>query len=93
MSTCFAELAPVKKSLMEKAGFKDRCSSNRLASVLVTRSAKKNKPNAGGSAFVPYSSWVTADVFKSRLRFSVSESNLLEGNVRLAMRSGNGKAA
>ncbi len=53
-------LAPVAKSLMEKAGFKVDMQSMDWQ-TLVARRAKKDPPNAGGwNAFL--TSWVTADV-------------------------------
>jgi peptide/nickel transport system substrate-binding protein len=53
-------LAPVAKSLMEKAGFKVDMQSMDWQ-TLVARRAKKDLPNAGGwNAFL--TSWVTADV-------------------------------
>ena len=53
-------LAPVAKSLMEKAGFKVDMQSMDWQSV-VARRAKKDLPNAGGwSAFL--TAWVAADV-------------------------------
>ncbi len=53
-------LAPVAKSLMEKAGFKVDMQSMDWQTV-VARRAKKDPPNAGGwNAFL--TAWVTADV-------------------------------
>lgn len=53
-------LAPVAKSLMERAGFKVDMQSMDWQSV-VARRAKKDPPNAGGwNAFL--TSWVSADV-------------------------------
>jgi len=53
-------LAPVAKSLMEKAGFKVDMQSMDWQ-TLVARRAKKDPPNAGGwNAFL--TAWVTADV-------------------------------
>jgi peptide/nickel transport system substrate-binding protein len=53
-------LAPVAKSLMEKAGFKVDMQSMDWQ-TLVARRAKKDPPNAGGwNAFM--TSWVAADV-------------------------------
>src|SRR5690349_824777 len=53
-------LAPVVKSLMEKAGFKVDMQSMDWQTV-VARRAKKDPPNAGGwNAFL--TAWVTADV-------------------------------
>jgi peptide/nickel transport system substrate-binding protein len=53
-------LAPVAKSLMEKAGFKVDMQSMDWQTV-VTRRAKKDRPNAGGwNAFL--TSWVSADI-------------------------------
>ena len=53
-------LAPVAKSLMEKAGFKVDMQSMDWQ-TLVARRAKKDPPNAGGwSAFL--TSWVSADI-------------------------------
>src|SRR6266702_6085935 len=55
-----ANLAPVAKSLMERAGFKVDMQSMDWQ-TLVARRAKKDPPNAGGwSAFL--TSWVSADV-------------------------------
>ena len=54
-------LAPVAKSLMEKAGFKVDMQSMDWQ-TLVARRAKKDPPNAGGwNAFL--TSWVSADIF------------------------------
>jgi peptide/nickel transport system substrate-binding protein len=53
-------LAPVAKSLMEKAGFKVDMQSMDWQ-TLVARRAKKDPPNAGGwNAFM--TSWVSADI-------------------------------
>jgi peptide/nickel transport system substrate-binding protein len=53
-------LAPVAKSLMEKAGFKVDMQSMDWQ-TLVARRAKKDAPSAGGwSAFL--TAWITADV-------------------------------
>ena len=53
-------LAPVAKSLMEKAGFKVDMQSMDWQTV-VARRAKKDPPNAGGwNAFL--TSWVSADI-------------------------------
>src|SRR5262245_65997612 len=53
-------LAPVAKSLMEKAGFKVDMQSMDWQ-TLVSRRAKKDAPNAGGwHAFL--TSWVAADI-------------------------------
>ncbi len=53
-------LAPVAKSLMEKAGFKVDMQSMDWQ-TLVARRAKKDPPNAGGwNAFL--TSWVSADI-------------------------------
>jgi len=53
-------LAPVAKSLMEKAGFKADMQSMDWQ-TLVARRAKRDPPNAGGwHAFL--TSWVSADI-------------------------------
>ena len=76
-------LAPVAKSLMEKAGFKVDMQSMDWQTV-VARRAKKDPPNAGGwNAFL--TSWVSADILNpgdGRLL----QCRLRQGDVRLAVR-------
>ena len=83
-------LAPVAKSLMEKAGFKVDMQSMDWQTV-VARRAKKDPPNAGGwHAFL--TSWVSADITNPDLR-RLHERRLRQGDVRLAVRRGDGEAA
>ena len=83
-------LAPVAKSLMEKAGFKVDMQSMDWQ-TLVARRAKKDPPNAGGwHAFL--TSWVSADITNPDLD-RLHQRGLRQGDVRLALRRGDGEAA
>ena len=83
-------LAPVAKSLMEKAGFKVDMQSMDWQ-TLVARRSKKDPPNAGGwHAFL--TSWVSDRHHQSDLR-RLHELRLRQGDVRLALRRGDGEAA
>ena len=83
-------LAPVAKSLMEKAGFKVDMQSMDWQ-TLVARRAKKDPPNAGGwNAFL--TSWVAADILNPVMA-GFCKCWLRQGDVRLAVRRGDGEAA
>ena len=83
-------LAPVAKSLMEKAGFKVDMQSMDWQ-TLVARRSKKDPPNAGGwHAFL--TSWVAADITNPDLH-GLHERRLRQGDVRLALRRRHGEAA
>ena len=83
-------LAPVAKSLMEKAGFKVDMQSMDWQTV-VARRAKKDPPNAGGwNAFL--TSWVSADILNPVMAGFVN-AGLRQGDVRLAVRRRDGEAA
>ena len=76
-------LAPVAKSLMEKAGFKVDMQSMDWQ-TLVARRAKKDPPNAGGwNAFL--TSWVSADILNPVMA-GFCQCGLRQGDVRLAVR-------
>ena len=83
-------LAPVAKSLMEKAGFKVDMQSMDWQ-TLVARRAKKDPPSAGGwNAFL--TAWVAADVMNP-VSTGLSQLELRQGPVRLALRRDDGEAA
>ena len=83
-------LAPVAKSLMEKAGFKVDMQSMDWQ-TLVARRAKKDPPNAGGwHAFL--TSWVAADILNPD-HHRLLERGCDKAHVRLAVRRGDGEAA
>ena len=83
-------LAPVAKSLLEKAGFKVDMQSMDWQ-TLVARRAKKDPPNAGGwNVFL--TSWVAADILNP-VWHGLPERQLRQGAVRLAVRRGDGEAA
>ena len=83
-------LAPVAKSLMEKAGFKVDMQSMDWQ-TLVARRSKKDPPNAGGwHAFL--TSWVVRRHHQPDLH-GLHECRLRQGHVRLAVRCGYGEAA
>ena len=83
-------LAPVAKSLMEKAGFKVDMQSMDWQ-TLVARRAKKDPPDAGGwNAFL--TAWVAADVMNP-VSTAYRERGLRQGVVRLALRRADGEAA
>ena len=83
-------LAPVAKSLMEKAGFKVDMQSMDWQ-TLVARRAKKDPPDAGGwNAFL--TAWVTADVMNP-VSTAYVNSACDKALVRLALRREAGEAA
>ena len=83
-------LAPVAKSLMEKAGFKVDMQSMDWQ-TLVARRAKKDPPSAGGwNAFL--TAWITADVMNP-VSAAYVNSGCEEGFVRVALRCRDGEAA
>ena len=83
-------LAPVAKSLMEKAGFKVDMQSMDWQ-TLVARRAKKDPPSAGGwHAFL--TSWVSTDI-TNPIFAGFMNAGLRQGDVRLAVRRGDGEAA
>ena len=83
-------LAPVAKSLMEKAGFKVDMQSMDWQTVVARRS-KKDPPDAGGwHAFL--TSWVSADITNPILT-GFMNSACDKAHVRLAVRCGDGEAA
>ena len=83
-------LAPVAKALLEKAGFKVDMQSMDWQ-TLVARRAKKDPPNTGGwNAFL--TSWVSADILNPVVD-QLPQRHLRQGDVRLAVRSGDREAA
>ena len=83
-------LAPVAKSLMEKAGFKVDMQSMDWQ-TLVARRSKKDPPNAGGwNAFL--TSWVSADILNPG-DGGLRQCRLRQGDVRLAVRRADREAA
>ena len=83
-------LAPVAKSLMEKAGFKVDMQSMDWQ-TLVARRAKKDPPSAGGwNAFL--TAWVTADVMNP-VSAAYVNSGCDKALVRMALRRRDGEAA
>ena len=85
-----ANLAPVTKSLLEKAGFKVDVQAMDWQ-TLVTRRTKKDPPTAGGwHAFL--TSWASVDILDP-VAASFLNAALRQGDVRLALRRRDGKAA
>ena len=85
-----SNLAPVAKSLLEKAGFKVDVQAMDWQ-TLVTRRTKKDPPNAGGwHAFL--TSWASVDILDP-VAASLPQCQLRQGDVRLAVRRRDGEAA
>ena len=85
-----SNLAPVAKSLLEKAGFKVDVQAMDWQ-TLVSRRTKKDPPAAGGwHAFL--TSWASVDVLDP-VAAELPQRVLRQGDVRLAVRRRDGEAA
>ena len=85
-----SNLAPVAKSLMEKAGFKVDLQAMDWQ-TLVSRRTKKDPPSAGGwHAFL--TSWASVDMLDP-VATALPQRELRQGDVRLAVRRRDGEAA
>ena len=85
-----SNLAPVAKSLLEKAGFKVDVQAMDWQ-TLVSRRTKKDPPSAGGwHAFL--TSWASVDILDP-VAASLPQRKLRQGDVRLAVRRRDREAA